>query len=237
MGGQKENRVLWEHQSPRGTQMHRFMESINARETLELKVNYPWQGILLLSGSLIPSQTFYDLYDYSVSNRSAFYTHLFQWANLIYEGSYAAAVDEAVPIDNVPRWFSGVRLNWAENILFARSGTDVAGYTGVVGKENDKIAVTEIREGNTGVRHVSWAELREDAGRLAAALSSRGVRQGDRIFLVGANSVNTLLVFLATTWLGAIFCSSSTDMGLKGLLQRAVQINPKVSTSSQYPVS
>ncbi|KAK7425085.1 hypothetical protein QQZ08_008362 [Neonectria magnoliae] len=212
MAGERETRVLWKHQNPSATEMHRFMESINDRQALELK-------------------TFRHLYDYSTSNRSVFYTHLFEWANLIYEGSYAAAVDEAVPIDSVPRWFSGVLLNWAENVLFSRSRTDAAGYTGVVGKENDKIAVTEIREGNTRVRHVSWAELRRDAGRLAAALSARGVRQGDRIVLVGANSVSTLLVFLATTWLGAIFSSSSTDMGLKGLLQRAVQINPKASIS------
>lgn len=164
-----------------------------------------------------------------------FYMHLFEWANLIYEGAYAVAVDEAVPIDGVPRWFLGVHLNWAENVLFSRSNPDVAGYTGTIGKEDDKIAVTEIREGNTSVNNVSWAELREGAGRLAAALSSRGVRQGDRIVLVGANSVNTLLVFLATTWLGAIFCSSSTDMGLKGLLHRAVQINPKASTSPLLP--
>lgn len=56
-----------------------------------------------------------------------FYTHLFEWANLIYEGAYAAAVDEAVPVDGVPRWSLGVYLNWAENILFSRSNTNVAG--------------------------------------------------------------------------------------------------------------
>jgi acetoacetyl-CoA synthetase len=28
---------------------------------------------------------------------------------------------------------------------------------------------------------------------------------------------------------GAVFSSSSTDMGVKGILQRAVQVNPKVS--------
>jgi acetoacetyl-CoA synthetase len=37
-----------------------------------------------------------------------------------------------------------------------------------------------------------------------------------------------LVVWLGTTWIGAVFSSSSTDMGTKGILQRAVQVNPKV---------
>ncbi len=33
---------------------------------------------------------------------------------------------------------------------------------------------------------------------------------------VGGNSVEGLLVYLATTWVGGMFSSSSTDMGAKG---------------------
>jgi acetoacetyl-CoA synthetase len=139
-------------------------------------------------------------------------------------------VDEAAPIDSVPRWFSGVRLNWAENILYSRGASDAQNHDGVSGKEDDKIAITAIREGNTEKRNVSWSELRRDAARLATALAARGVHEGDRIVAIGANSYSTLLVFLATTWLGAVFTSSSTDMGLGGILQRAVQINPKASS-------
>lgn len=57
----------------------------------------------------------------------------------------------------------------------------------------------------------------------------KGVRKGDRVVIVAANSFDTFVVWLATNWLGAIFSSSSTDMGVKGILQRTVQVNPKVS--------
>ena len=173
-------------------------------------------------------QSFQDLYEYSTKHRAAFYAELFNWANIIYTGSASSVVDESAEIDTVPRWFSGVNLNWAENILYSRDAS-VTSHRGVVGKENDKIAFTEIREGNTGVRQFSWAALREDAGHLAAALNRRGIREGDRVVVVGSNSLHTLLVFLATTWLGAIFVSASADMGVDGILQRTVQIDPKVS--------
>ena len=97
-----------------------------------------------------------------------------------------------------------------------------------VDKEDDKIAITEVREGGSAVREATYADLRERARRLASAMKARGVAKGDRIFAVGSNSVETLSVWLAAAWLGAIFSSSSTDMGVKGILQRAVQVNPKV---------
>ncbi|KAL2851929.1 acetoacetyl-CoA synthase [Aspergillus pseudoustus] len=197
-------RMLWEHEAPTESQMFTFMKSINS----ELK-------------------SFQDLYDYSVQNRLAFYDRLFSWAGLIHEGSYETVVDEHAPIDTVPVWFSGVRLNWAENILFSRLVSDQSDHRGTHGKSNEKIAVTQVREGNTGVRQVSWAQLRHNAGRLAAALKARGLLEADRVIVIGANSVETLLVFLATTWLGGIFSSISTDMGTDGILQRAIQANPK----------
>jgi len=46
--------------------------------------------------------------------------------------------------------------------------------------------------------------------------------------VVASNSIDTLKVFLAVTTLGGMFSSSSTDMGVQGVLQRALQVTPKV---------
>ncbi|KAK6219987.1 acetoacetate-CoA ligase [Colletotrichum tabaci] len=202
-------RKLWEHPDPKSTEMYRFLQSVNSTFNLQLK-------------------TFHDLHSWTVANRTSFYGHLFTHANFIHEGRPTSVVDESLPIDAVPKWFPGVNLNWAENLLYSRSTSDATGHHGIAGKEDDKVAVTEVREGNRGdVRNLTWGELRRDAGSLAAAMKARGVAQGDRIVLVGANSIETLLVFTAATWLGAIFSSSSTDMGVKGILQRTVQVDPK----------
>lgn len=142
-------------------------------------------------------------------------------------------VDESASIDTVPRWFEGVHLNFAENVLFSRPSTSPGSDTTArctLHKENDKIAITEVREGGAEVRDCSWKEIRERAARLAAAMyHTKGVRQGDRVVVVAANSIETFLVWLATNWLGAVFSSSSTDMGVKGILERSVQVNPKVN--------
>ncbi|KAH9998567.1 acetoacetyl-coenzyme A synthetase [Xylariaceae sp. FL0662B] len=201
-------RKLWEHPNPESTQMYEFLQHINKKHPTNLK-------------------TFQDLYQYSITRRSEFFEEAFGYLNLIYTGTYSRAVDESKPIDSIPRWFEGVQLSYVENILWSRGSSDPTDHRGKVGKEDTKIALTEVREGATEIRHVTWATLRKLAALYAAALYAGGVRRGDRIVAVAANSVETLVLFTATSWLGAIFSSSSTDMGVQGILQRTVQINPK----------
>lgn len=131
-------------------------------------------------------------------------------------------------MDSIPKWFEGIYINIAENLLHSRSKDNFAAKRGTKGKEDSKIAVTQIREGNTEVQDFTWAQLRSGVGELASAMRAHGVKTGDRIAIVASNSFDTLEVFLATTALGGMFSSSSTDMGVKGILDRLVQIEPKV---------
>jgi acetoacetyl-CoA synthetase len=128
----------------------------------------------------------------------------------------------------VPRWFDGVHMNFAENLLYSRVPGQVSSNRGTIGKEDDKIALTEIREGYTEVRDVTWGQLRREVAELAGAMKANGIRKGDRVVVVASNSVDTLKVFLAVTTLGGLFSSSSTDMGVQGILQRTLQVTPKV---------
>ncbi|KAK3327718.1 hypothetical protein B0T19DRAFT_171943 [Cercophora scortea] len=201
-------RKLWEHPDPESTLMWKFMQDVNGKHGLQLK-------------------TFQDLHAYSLAQRSQFWSDVFEAANLIHGGSYTAVYDEAQTIDSIPRWFAGVELNFTENVLFSRGGNGSdPGQRTTAGKEDAKVAVTEVREGGSAVRDVTYGELRRRAAQLARAMAAHGVGKGDRVVVVGSNSVETLLVWLATCWVGGIFSSSSTDMGVKGILQRAVQVNP-----------
>lgn len=186
-------------------------------------------SVYILRLWLTPVKDFHALYKWSCSCRNQFWSLVWDTVPLIYEGSYAQPVDESVPISHLPRWFEGVRLNWTENFLWSPSATDGPGTRTQLNKEDAKVALTEVREGNTEVRHLTWGELRARVAELATALKERGVEKGDRVVLVGAHSASTLVVFLAAAWLGALFSSSSTDMGVGGLLQRTVQIDPKAS--------
>ena len=73
---------------------------------------------------------------------------------------------------------------------------------------------------------VTWGQLRQRVGVLSQALRAAGVKKGDRVAGVVSNSAETFVVFLSTVAIGAIFSSSSTDMGTKGILDRMVQIEP-----------
>ena len=137
-------------------------------------------------------------------------------------------VDESARIDSVPIWFKGVNLNFAENLLYSREAGAPSSKRGKAGKEDSKIAVTEIREGYSEVRNVTWGQLRKEVAELADAMKAHGVKKGDRVVVVASNSVDTLKVFFAITTLGGLFSSSSTDMGVQGVLQRALQVAPKV---------
>ena len=204
-------RKFWEHPDPKNTAMWAFMQAANAKFGQRM-------------------DDFASLHKWGCENRNDFWTFAFERQNAIYEGSYTRAVDESVPISQVPRWFEGVRLNWAENFLWSRGAGDDKGARTTLHKEDDKLALLEVREGGTEVRRMNWRELRRSTAELAAALAARGVAKGDRVVMVGAHQATTLQVFLATTWLGGVFSSSSTDMGIGGLLQRTEQIDPKVST-------
>lgn len=99
-------------------------------------------------------------------------------------------------------WFPGARLNYAENLLR---------FNG------DNIAVTSARE--TGdVVHYSFRQLREMVRKLAAALRVNGLQCGDRVAAVITNSIDGVVIALATISIGAIFSSTATDMGAQVIL-------------------
>ena len=65
----------------------------------------------------------------------------------------------------IPTWFPGARLNFAENLLF---------------HQHDAVACTAIRETGT-VEHYTFRELRGLVREMAAALRANGLKIGDRV--------------------------------------------------------
>ncbi|KAF2448430.1 acetoacetate-CoA ligase [Karstenula rhodostoma CBS 690.94] len=156
-------------------------------------------------------------------------------SGLIYSGGYTEVVDTEAPMDTIPHWFRGTRLNFAENILFSAAEEDPSKTT-TQNKEDGKVAVTEVREGNTEVRDMSWGEVRRRVGLLSNAMRSRGVKKGDRVAVVASTSFDTFICFMAVVSLGGLFSSSSTDMGSKGILERLLQIRPKFLFADDWAV-
>jgi acetoacetyl-CoA synthetase len=111
-----------------------------------------------------------------------------------------------------PRWFPGSRLNFAENLL--RHADD------------REALVSWNEEGRRAA--LTWAELNAEVARVAYALREHGIKVGDRVAGFLPNIPEAVIAMLATASLGAIWSSCSPDFGVKGVLDRFGQIEPRV---------
>lgn len=113
-----------------------------------------------------------------------------------------------------PKFFPSDSLNIAEMILRDRI--------------DDQIAIHFAREGVTGVEKVTWRDLRERIRRIRSAMVNSGVVAGDVVAAVISNSVDAMAISLAALSLGAVWSSSSCDLGTTGITDRYRQVNPKM---------
>ena len=111
-------------------------------------------------------------------------------------------------------WFPGARLNYAEHL---------------VGREEDTDTVAVIAHSQTRPEfEVTFGELREQVARARAGLQRLGVGSGDRVVAYLPNIPETLVAFIATTSLGAIWAACAPEFGARSVIDRFAQIEPKV---------
>lgn len=79
-----------------------------------------------------------------------------------------------------------------------------------------------------GRRERTWAELRDQVASLAAHMRRLGVEQGDRVVSVLPNADASIIACIATMSIGAIWSQCAPDMGPVAILDRFVQIEPKL---------
>ena len=111
------------------------------------------------------------------------------------------------------QWFPGARLNYAEHVL-----RRAAGELPAIVAAGEDLAVVEV----------SWRELRERVGAVAAWLRSVGVGPGDRVAAYAGNLPETVVAMLATTSLGAVWTACAPDFGTRSVLDRFAQVSPTV---------
>jgi acetoacetyl-CoA synthetase len=152
-----------------------------------------------------------ELYDWSLERLTDFWAALWEFAEIKASRNYDRVADD---LDKMPgtRWFPGAELNFAENLLRYR---------------DDRVAL--IFRGESGEsRKITYAELYRQVANLALALRLEGIRPGDRVVGFMPNMMETIMAMLAAVSLGAVWSSCSPDFGIKGVLDRFGQIEPKV---------
>jgi acetoacetyl-CoA synthetase len=151
-----------------------------------------------------------DLWRWSVDERAAFWRAAWEFCELVGEPGWAPfLVDDRMP---GAKWFPEARLNFAENLLARGDSAPALIFVGEAGAR----------------RELSWAELRREVGAVSAWLRQAGVVAGDRVAGIVPNCPEAIVAMLAATSQGAIWSSCSPDFGVRGVLDRFGQIEPKV---------
>jgi acetoacetyl-CoA synthetase len=152
-----------------------------------------------------------ELWQWSVDHIAEFWGLFWEFAGIIASKPYDQVVDDPGKMPGA-KWFPGAELNFAENLLRPR---------------DDATALVFQGEGQA-LESITYAQLYDAVSRMAQALKAAGVSKGDRVAGFMPNMPQTIIAMLAAVSLGAIWSSSSPDFGIKGVLDRFGQIEPKV---------
>ncbi len=152
-----------------------------------------------------------ELYDWSVDKIPDFWASVWDFAEVKSSKGYQMVVDDETKMPGA-KWFTGARLNFAENLLRYRDDSTAFIFKG----ETQKSA------------RMSYAELYDSVARLAASLREMGIKPGDRVAAYMPNMIETAVAMLATTSIGAVWASCATDIGSGAAIDRFGQIEPRV---------
>jgi len=115
------------------------------------------------------------------------------------------------------RWFEGAQFNYARQVLRHVDAAQAAGVSAIVSHNEQGLQ-----------RELGWPQLRQQVASLALHLQAQGVQPGDRVAAYLPNVPETIVAFLATASIGAVWSLCAPDMGSNAVLDRFRQIAPKV---------
>jgi acetoacetyl-CoA synthetase len=153
--------------------------------------------------------TYGELWRWSVEDLEGFWGSLWELYEL---GSRPPRVLARAEMPGA-EWFPGAEVNYAEQV-FRRPRP---GGTAIVhASESHELA------------ELSWDELRDQTARCAAGLRRLGVGRGDRVAAYMPNVAETVVAFLATASIGAVWSSCAPEFGTPTVVDRFKQIEPKL---------
>jgi acetoacetyl-CoA synthetase len=152
-----------------------------------------------------------ELHAWSVENLDEFWLAVWDFFDVRSSTKPSVALADA----KMPgaQWFPGVELNYVGQVLRH--------------PPTDELAIIDLAEDGREMT-LTWAELHRQIGALRATLRGLGVEQGDRVVGYLPNVAATIVAFLATASIGAIWSACGQDYAAKGAADRFVQLEPKV---------
>ena len=151
------------------------------------------------------------LHRWSIDDPEAFWAQLWRFCGIHGSRDFEEVLREGERIQDVD-WFSGARLNFAENLLW---------------QEGSRLALIYRDEAGRR-REMSYRRLREEVGRVAAGLRNLGVQRGHSVAAWMPHVPETIVFMLAAASIGAVFSSCSQEFGVPAVLERFGRLSPRV---------
>ena len=191
-------RPLWtpSEERIREANLTNFLAFVNQKYRLKIK-SYP------------------ELHRWSVDEVSDFWSAIWDYTGIVCSRRFDTVVDDLVKFPGA-KWFSGARLNFAENLLRQRDETIAL--------------VSRTEEGR--LSQTSYSDLFQRVGSLGHALRKIGIAPGDRVAGYMPNIEETAIAMLAATSIGAVWTCCGAELGPAAVLDRLGQVEPKVLFAS-----
>jgi acetoacetyl-CoA synthetase len=156
-------------------------------------------------------ETYDELWRWSVDEPEEFWASIWDHFDVRAADPYDSVLgSRAMPGAN---WFPGARLSYAEHVFRDR--------------DDHAVAIRHASE-LRGPSELTWGDLRSLTARIAGGLRDLGVGPGDRVVAYLPNIPEALAAFYACASIGAVWSSCSPDFGVRSVVDRFAQIEPKV---------
>ncbi|HEX2162176.1 MAG TPA: acetoacetate--CoA ligase [Thermoleophilaceae bacterium] len=156
-------------------------------------------------------ETYDELWRWSVDDLDGFWASIWDYFDVRASAPYDAVLgSRAMP---GAEWFPGAQLSYAEHVFRDR--------------EDSAVAIRHASE-LRGLSELSWGQLRSLTARIAGGLRDLGVGPGDRVVAYLPNIPETIAAFFACASIGAVWSSCSPDFGVRSVVDRFAQIEPRL---------
>ena len=153
---------------------------------------------------------FNKIWKWSVDNPKIFWKSIWDFTKV--KGDLGNTLLKESNIFYKNRFFPDARLNYAKNLL----------------KKNNEIKSIIFKSENGYKTALSWENLNLNVTQVSNWMKSNGIKKGDRVAAYLPNIPETVIAYISTSVLGAVWSSCSPDFGTAGVIDRFSQIDPKV---------
>jgi len=153
---------------------------------------------------------FSKIWRWSVDNPALFWKSIWYFTKI--RGNLGNTILQESNIFFKNKFFPDTKLNYAENLLK---------------KNNEEVAII-FKSENGYKTSLSWKNLNSNVAKVSNWMKFNGIKKGDRVAAYMPNIPETVVAYISATTLGAIWSSCSPDFGTSAVIDRFLQIKPKI---------